>query len=81
MKHLFCDVCKKEISDPIPTRTSFHIREFDLCEACRDDLETAVKATVRAKKPFDFMWYDKLRVDLIQEGIKKNRIVLTKAQS
>jgi len=79
MKHLFCDVCKKEVLDPYPSRTFFHIREFDLCEACRDDLEVAVKNTVRNKKPFDFMWYDKLRVDLIQEGIKKNRIVISKA--
>jgi len=81
MKHLFCDVCKKEVLDPIPSRTFFQVREFDLCEACRDDLESAVKSTVRNKKPFDFMWYDKLRVDLIQEGVKKNRIVISKAQS
>jgi hypothetical protein len=78
MKHLFCDVCKKEVVDPIPSRSYFQIREFDLCEACRDDLESAVKNTVRNKKPFDFMWYDKLRVDLIQEGVKKNRIVISK---
>lgn len=81
MKHLFCDVCKKEVLDPIPSRTFFNVREFDLCETCRDDLESAVKNTVRMKKPFDFMWYDKLRVDLIQEGVKKNRIVISKAQS
>jgi len=74
MKHIFCDVCKKEISEPIPSRTIFSVREFDLCELCRDDLEFAVKGTVRGKKPFDFAWFDKLRVDLIQEGIKKNKI-------
>lgn len=78
MKHLFCDVCKKEVIDPIPTRTFFHIREYDLCEECRDDLEAAVKQTVRGKKPFDFAWFDKLRIDLIQEGMKKNKIVLAK---
>ncbi len=79
MKQLFCDVCKKEVVDPIPSRTFFHIREFDLCETCRDDLESAVKNSVRNKKPFDFMWYDKLRVDLIQDGVKKNRIVISKS--
>lgn len=78
MKHLFCDVCKKEVIDPIPTRTFFHIREYDLCEECRDDLEAAVKQTVRGKKPFDFAWFDKLRIDLIQDGMKKNKIVLAK---
>jgi len=80
MKHLFCDVCKKEVVDPIPSRTFFHIREFDLCETCRDDLEAAVKNTVRTKKPFDFAWYDKLRVDLIEDGVKKNKIAFVKPQ-
>lgn len=80
MKHLFCDVCKKEVIDPIPSRTFFAIREFDLCESCRDDLEAATKYTVRAKKPFDFAWYDKLRIELLQDGIKKNKISVTKTQ-
>jgi hypothetical protein len=80
MKHLYCDVCKKEVTDPIPSRTFFHIREFDLCESCRDDLEAAVKFTVRQKKPFDFAWYDKMRVDLVQDGVKKNKISVSKQQ-
>lgn len=80
MKHLFCDICKKEVVDPIPSRTFFHIREFDLCEGCRDDLELAVKTTVRNKKPFDFAWFDKLRIDLIEDGVKKNKISTAKAQ-
>ncbi len=78
MKQLFCDICKKEVFDPIPGRTFFHIREYDLCETCRDDLESAVKMTVRNKKPFDFAWFEKLRIDLIQNGIKVNRIAVPK---
>jgi len=80
MKHLFCDVCKKEVIDPIPTRTFFQVREYDLCESCRDELEAAIKYTVREKKPFDFAWFDKLRVELIQDGIKKNKISVAKVQ-
>ncbi len=80
MKHLFCDVCKKEVMDPIPSRTFFAIREFDLCESCRDDLEAAIKYTVRGKKPFDFAWYDKLRVEILQDGAKKNKISVAKTQ-
>ena len=80
MKHLFCDICKKEVIDPIPTRTFFAIREFDLCETCRDDLEAAIKYTVRGKKPFDFAWYDKLRIELLQDGAKKNKISVAKTQ-
>jgi len=74
MKHLFCDVCKKEVIDPIPGRTFFHVREYDLCEGCKDDLESATKSTVRNKKPFDFIWFQKMEVDVIQDGVKKNRI-------
>lgn len=74
MKHLYCDVCKKEVVDPITDRTYFHIRQFDICEGCRDDLEAAVKYQVRAKKPFDFLWYQKLRLDLLESGVKSNRI-------
>ena len=80
MKHLFCDVCKKEVVDPIPSRTFFCLREFDMCESCRDDLEAAVKYSVRSKKPFDFAWFDKLRVDLVTDGVKKNRISVPKTQ-
>ncbi|HAE23031.1 MAG TPA: hypothetical protein DCG47_12000 [Spirochaetaceae bacterium] len=78
MKQLFCDICKKEVVDPVPGRTFFHIREFDLCEPCRDDLDAAVKMTVRTKKPFDFAWYEKLRYDLLQTGAKSNRIPVSK---
>jgi len=80
MKRLSCDVCKKEVVDPIPARTFFHIREYDLCELCRDDLELAVKQTVRTKKPFDFAWFEQLRISLIQDGVKRNRIVTSKSQ-
>ncbi|MBN2875432.1 MAG: hypothetical protein JXM71_10090 [Spirochaetales bacterium] len=78
MKHVFCDVCKKEISDPIPARTIFTMREYDLCESCHDDLEAATKSTVRSKNPFDFAWYDTMCVELVQDGVKKNRIPVSK---
>ncbi|HPE36834.1 MAG TPA: hypothetical protein PK625_06765 [Spirochaetales bacterium] len=78
MKQLFCDICKKEVSDPIPGRTFYHFREFDLCESCKDDLEAALKWTVRNKKPFDFSWYDKLRMELLQAGARNNRIAVSK---
>lgn len=78
MKQLYCDVCKKAVNDPVPNRTFFFYREFDLCEPCRDDLEVAIKQTVRSRQPFDFMWYDKLKIDLIKSGIAKNRIPVAK---
>ena len=47
-----------------------------MCEACKDDLEAAIKQTVRTKVPFDFSWYEKMRIDLLQEGTKKNKIAV-----
>jgi hypothetical protein len=69
-----CDVCKGEIKELNPGRTIFHIREFEICEHCHDDLNDAIRKTVRSKKPFDYAWYDRLLVDVIQDGMKKTKI-------
>ncbi len=76
MQFIHCDICKKQIPNPISGRTIFYHREFALCEACKDDLDAAIKQTVRTKVPFDFSWYEKLRIDLLQEGAKKNKIAV-----
>ncbi|TFG79679.1 MAG: hypothetical protein E4H20_11755 [Spirochaetales bacterium] len=78
MKQLFCDVCKKEVIDPIPGRTFFYFREYDLCEPCKDDLEASVKAAVLTKKPFDFAWFDKMRSEIVLNGVKNSKIAGSK---
>ena len=50
--------------------------DIDICESCKDDLELAVKYTIRGKQPFDFGWYDELSVKLLKEGIQKGKINL-----
>jgi hypothetical protein len=74
MKVIYCDVCKKAIDNPIPTRNYFQIANKDLCEPCKDDLELALKSTMRTKTPFDFGWNDELTMKLIQDGMAKGRI-------
>lgn len=74
MKQLFCDVCRREVADPIPGRSFFFQAQYDLCEDCRDDLEKAMKYTVRTKKPFDSGWYDSLVLDTIKAGIARKKI-------
>jgi hypothetical protein len=74
MKVLYCDVCKKPIENPIPTRNYFHIADIDVCEACKDDLDLAMKNTVRTKKPFDYGWHDELTMKILHEGMQKGRI-------
>jgi hypothetical protein len=78
MKVQYCDVCKKEVADPIPSRTFFYIANVDLCESCKDDLEAAMKYVVRGRQPFDIHWYDDLQTKIMKEGIQRGKIVAPK---
>ena len=33
MKTLNCDICRKELVNPVTGMTYWHIREYDVCEA------------------------------------------------
>lgn len=79
MKHIYCDVCKREIVDPIPHRTFFTVGHVEFCEPCRDDMEAAVKGTVRVKAPFDYSWYDDLRLKVLEQGVQKGKIDFKRA--
>jgi len=74
MKVLYCDVCKKPVENPIPARSLFHIADIDICEPCKDELEAAVKYTIRGKKPFDYTWYDELTLKVLRDGIQRGKI-------
>ncbi len=78
MKILYCDVCKKTVENPIPTRTFFHIADIDICETCRDELEMAIKYTLRGKKPFNYGWYDELKLKILRDGIQRSKIAIPK---
>jgi hypothetical protein len=74
MKTLTCDVCKRAIQQPTVGRNYFHIVHRDICEACKDELEAALKPIVRTKQPFNFEWYDQLMKDGIEKSILKGKI-------
>jgi hypothetical protein len=74
MEVLYCDVCKKPVENPIPTRSFFHFADIEVCEPCRDELNLAIKNTIRGKKPFDYSWYDELTLKLLREGMQRGRI-------
>jgi hypothetical protein len=78
MKVLYCDVCRKPVENPVPTRNFFHIADIDICEPCKDELESAVKYTLRGKKPFDYSWYDELTLKLLRDGMQRGKIVPAK---
>jgi hypothetical protein len=74
MKTLTCDVCKHVIRDPIVGRNYFHLAHRDLCEACKDSLELALKPVIRTKQPFGYEWFDRLTQDSIEKAILKGKI-------
>ena len=74
MEHTYCDVCKKEVVDPVPEMSFFQYAHVDMCESCKDDLDDAVKKTVIEKSPFNFSWYDDMRMQLVKQGMQKGRI-------
>lgn len=74
MKVLYCDVCKKAIENPVARRNYFHIADIDICEPCKEDLDRAMRYTLRGKSPFMFDWHDELTLRLLHEGMQKGRI-------
>jgi hypothetical protein len=76
MKVLYCDVCKKVIENPIPTRTIYHVADIDICEPCKDELDVAIKSSVWGKKPFDYGWYDEVSLRVLRDGIQRGKISL-----
>jgi hypothetical protein len=78
MKVQYCDICKKEVDDPVPARSFFYIANVDLCEGCKDDLEAAMKYTIRERQPFDKQWYDELQTKLMKEGVQRGKIAAAK---
>ena len=35
MKTLYCDICKKELVNPVSGRTYWHFREYDVCDLAK----------------------------------------------
>jgi hypothetical protein len=73
MKYLVCDVCKKEIDKPVAEWNYFHIKTWDICEQCKNELESAIFLTVRGKKPFSYEWYERLMCDSIEKACTKSK--------
>ncbi len=76
MKVIYCDVCKKNIENPVPTRNYFQMADIDLCEPCKDDLDLAMKNTLRGKSPFDYGWHDELTMKILHDSMQRGKIDL-----
>lgn len=73
MKTLHCDVCRKELENPIKGRTYWHVREYDICEDCKDAIEMKLRRILRARLPYSQDWYENEYIGLIQRGISARR--------
>lgn len=74
MKNLYCDVCKKEIDSPIVGRNYFHIREYDICEPCKDTMDARLRPILRNHFPYSAEWYENQVLTLIAKGTHANRM-------
>lgn len=68
MKALYCDICGKEIIDPITGRNYWHIKEFDICEDCKDKAEFQLRPIIRNHFPFSQAWYENEFIGLLEAG-------------
>ncbi len=73
MKALYCDVCKKELVKPIKNRTYFHIREFDICEECKDAIDAKLRPVLRGHFPFSTEWYEQEVISFLEKGCAAGR--------
>ena len=73
MQTISCDVCRKKIDEAVTGRSFFYLAQFNICEACKDNLEGQLKPTVRTKDPFTYEWYNKLIVDNLSKSVSKGR--------
>lgn len=67
MKTLYCDVCKKSIDKPISEWTYYHVREYDICDPCKEKIDASLRPRVRAQFPYTAQWYE----DQLMAEIKK----------
>ena len=73
MQTISCDVCKKKVDDPVTGRTFYYFGEHDVCETCKDNLESQIKTTMRTKDPFTYEWYNKLLMDSLAKAVSKGK--------
>lgn len=73
MKSLYCDVCKKELTEPVKGRNYFHIREYDLCESCKDTIDSRLRPVVRGHNPYSTDWYEQEVISFIEKGCATGR--------
>lgn len=73
MKTMYCDICQKLLEEPVATRNYFIIREFEVCEPCKDTIDTRLRPILRTHFPFSSEWYEQQVISLIEKGVSTGR--------
>ncbi|MDR1929782.1 MAG: hypothetical protein LBQ44_04045 [Treponema sp.] len=73
MKSVKCDVCHSDLTPEVNQRGLFHIAHRDICETCRDQLESTIRPVIRTKQPFNYEWFDRFVRDSIEKAIAKGK--------
>ena len=73
MKALYCDVCRKEIEQPIADKNYYHVREYDICEPCKETIDAKLKPIVKSHNPYSTEWYQNQLFSLIKKGVANKK--------
>lgn len=73
MKTLHCDICRKELVNPVADKNYWHYREYDICEDCKDTINAKLRPVLRNHFPYSQDWYEHEFISLIQKGISAKR--------
>ena len=73
MKTLYCDICRKALENPLPAKNYFQVREFDVCEPCKDALDFKLRPILRNHFPYSAEWYEQQIISLIEKGVASGR--------
>ncbi len=73
MKALYCDVCRKELVNAITERTYWHIKEYEVCELCKEAIELKLRHLLRNHVPFSQDYYEHQLMTLIEKSVAARR--------
>ncbi|HOF86323.1 MAG TPA: hypothetical protein PLV73_10985 [Treponemataceae bacterium] len=74
MKTLYCDVCKKPIDKPISEWTYYHVREYDICDPCKEKIDAKLRPSVRGHFPYTAKWYEEQLMAEIKKCVAKGKV-------
>ncbi len=74
MRALNCDICGKDLEGTVKGRDYWHIREFDVCENCKESMDSRLKPVVRKHFPYSQDWYEHEFVSLLEKCVASGRV-------